>query len=115
MSSLLPISSCRSACGSVRAEVSQKAHLEEKRKKAGAEYAAALAALHSGSAPSAKSAFERLQKTVEPSDPLRPAVDQLGIAVQERQDCLAHRRQVAAYARVQASLQQMAPSHQARA
>ncbi|MBS2039696.1 hypothetical protein JST97_32220 [bacterium] len=97
----------RPCCCPSGREISKKAELDENRKKAGSEYAAALAALHSGSVPAAKSAFEQLQKHVEPSDPLRPAVDQLAIAVQERQDCLAHRRKVAAYARVQASLHQL--------
>lgn len=96
--------SCSSCC---KKEEAQKAQLEEKRHKAGAEYAAALAALHSGSAKAAQSAFDNLKKSVEPSDPLRPAVEQLGIAVQERQDCLAHRRQLAAYARVQAGLHKL--------
>lgn len=109
------ISSFPRPCCSASAQDSQKALLEEKRKKASSEYAAALAALHSGSAPAAKSAFEKLQKQVDPSDPLRPAAEQLGIAVQERQDCLAHRRQRAAYARVQAALHQVGPSREVRA
>ena len=109
------ISSFPRPCCLARGEDSQKAALEEKRKKASSEYAAALAALHSGSAPAAKSAFEKLQKQVDPSDPLRPAVEQLGIAVQERQDCLAHRRQLAAYARVQVAMQRAAPTREFRA
>lgn len=92
-------------CGG-KPDETQKTQLEEKRKKASSEYAAAVAALHSGSVPAAQNAFEKVKKQVEPSDPLRPAVEQLGLAVQERKDCLAHRRQLAAYSRVQASLHQ---------
>ena len=89
--------------------------LEEKRKKASSEYASALAALHSGDAKAAQGAFDTLKKDVEATDPLRPAVQQLGVAVQERQDCLAHRRQRAAYARVQASLHQVNATVERRA
>ncbi|MFN8611248.1 MAG: hypothetical protein U0931_27135 [Vulcanimicrobiota bacterium] len=106
---------CNRASWACRQEESSQARLEENRKKASSEYANALAALHSGNAPAARSAFETLRKYVDPSDPLRPAVEQLGIAVQERQDCLAHRRQQAAYARVQASLHQLPSSLEVRA
>ena len=93
----------------------RRAQLEEQRKKASSEYAAALAALHSGSAPAAKSAYEKLEKHVEPGDPLRPAVQQLGIAVQERQDCLAHRQKLAAYARMRVAMEKQNGSLQLQA